>query len=344
MNRLNCTCLVGMLTALLVMQSPVLAGGYIQLQDVPESLWFPSREGSNLLLTASVIDAKATSVWLGIDDPKLGRVPLTRVGPIDYQVNLHSNEVFDLLKQAPARGEFRIFAETDGGEVLASIPVSFVVNVPPTRLSIDKKTTFTALQKRYAYLPGSRDRLRVYAGDITHGQITLSVFGRDRNVPLVPTTRLYETQHIVLPLDDETYVIEVEALHNYLMGDDYADLSIAPEAEWHRDKIEFMLNAIDQSEFTFIRNGKPFDGQSAAKHLRNKLATSPTPVTKVDAFIEDFASRSSMTDEPYKVLTADGRELELGQWLRSLLDGDIEATPKLEKSSESAEAVQQPQS
>ncbi len=340
MNRLNYTYLIGVLTVLLALPSSALAEGYIQLHDVPDSLWFPSRPGSNLLLTATVNDAVAESVWLGIDDPKLGRVPLTRVGTIEYQINLHSNDVFDLIKQAPARGEFRIFAETQSGKLLTSIPVSFTVNVPPASLLLDKKTSFIAYQKRYTYIPGSRDRLRVYAGDITHGQITLSVFGRDRNVPLVPTSQLHEKQHLILPLDEEVYVIEVEALHNYLMGDDYADLSVTPESVWHHDKIEFLLNAIAKSELTFVRNGKGFDGQAAAEHFRKKMANAEKPITKVDVFIEDIASQSSTTNEPYKVRSPDGSESDLKSWLRSRLDA--QAGSDSESALKPAEAGQSP--
>jgi hypothetical protein len=341
MKRLKC---VGAVFALLAMPTSAWADGYILLQDVPDSLRFPGREGANLILKASVEDAEVESVWLGVADPGLGRVALTRVGPTDYQINLYSNDVFDLLKQAPARGEFRIFAQSKGGGVLESIPVSFMVDAPPARLKLNERTPFIIYQKRSAFVPGSGDRLRVYAGDITRGQITLSILSRDKNVPLVPTTRLTENQHIVLPLEEATYVIEVEKLHNYWMDNDYADLSITSESDWHHGKIEYLLGVIAKSECIFIRNGEEYDGAAAANHFRRKMEAVETPITKVDEFIENIASNSSTTGAPYRMRTLDGTESEIGPWLRSQLEARAESDLNRDTSGKNPEQDAQSQS
>ncbi len=309
-----------LLAMLAAATSDVRAEGYIKLKDVPASLSLPSSAGSNLILTASVEGAEVESAWLATEDTSIGRVRLTRVGPADFEVNLYGNDVFELLQQGESPSEFRIVAKTNEGETLKSVPVAFVLKVPPRRLKLDGvESTFLLYQRCQATIPGSGNRLGVRAGDITHGKIALGLSGA--GLQRVPTERvnLATGEHMVLPLTDGTYVIEVLKLHNYLIGDDYAELQVAPQADWHRDKIEFLLNSIAESELTFIRNGEDHTGVEAAKHFRAKMQSANQPITSVDAFIEQIASKSSSSDEPYRVRFSDGEEMDTGPWLHSLL-------------------------
>jgi hypothetical protein len=77
-----------------------------------------------------------------------------------------------------------------------------------------------------------------------------------------------------------------------------------------------LLTLIELSDATFIRNDREHDGPAAAAHLRGKLRQAGRQQFTADQFIEQVASRSSTSGKPYKIRLKDGKEMELGTWLR----------------------------
>ena len=58
----------------------------------------------------------------------------------------------------------------------------------------------------------------------------------------------------------------------------------------------------------FIRNGSEYSPAEAADHLRLKLSKAGDRVTTAREFINQCASKSSMSGKLYSIRTADGRE------------------------------------
>jgi hypothetical protein len=84
-------------------------------------------------------------------------------------------------------------------------------------------------------------------------------------------------------------------------------------------KITALLNAIEQSNLVFIRNGTEYSAPRAREHLEMKLSRSGGRITTAAQFIEHLASRSSMTGTPYYVKLPDGRRMRAAVWLREKL-------------------------
>jgi Family of unknown function (DUF5329) len=95
--------------------------------------------------------------------------------------------------------------------------------------------------------------------------------------------------------------------------------AVAREAcEQHR--IEFLLNSVETAEgIKFIRNGSEYDGATAAKHLRQKLAYAGERVKTAEQFIQYCASESSMTHRKYTVRLADGTTVDSAAYFAGLL-------------------------
>lgn len=84
-------------------------------------------------------------------------------------------------------------------------------------------------------------------------------------------------------------------------------------------KIDGLLARVRDSNASFLRNGKSYDGRKAAAHLKRKLSFAGSRVKTARGFIQGIASRSEETGRPYAVLFEDGRRKPLGEWLNELL-------------------------
>lgn len=84
--------------------------------------------------------------------------------------------------------------------------------------------------------------------------------------------------------------------------------------------IAHLTQFVRESGLQFIRNGKSYNADDAANHMDTKLKYARDRLTTADDFINYVASRSSITNKPYYVVTADGKKQELGPWLYAELD------------------------
>lgn len=102
-----------------------------------------------------------------------------------------------------------------------------VIAATPDRLAIDGPTALRIVQRSSAYVPGSREYLRVYLGDISGSSTTVSIVTPD-GTALASERVARDGDRIEFALPGARYVLRVERLVNMLMGDDHADLMIEP--------------------------------------------------------------------------------------------------------------------
>jgi hypothetical protein len=75
-------------------------------------------------------------------------------------------------------------------------------------------------------------------------------------------------------------------------------------------RIEALLAALDQSQdIQFIRNGKAYNSKRAVSHLNRKLRSVKDKLTSAEQFIDEVASGSSVSGDPYLVRYPDGSEI-----------------------------------
>ncbi|MEZ0262672.1 MAG: DUF5329 family protein [Alphaproteobacteria bacterium] len=79
--------------------------------------------------------------------------------------------------------------------------------------------------------------------------------------------------------------------------------------------ITHLIQHVRESGLQFIRNGQSYAAHDAADHMETKLKYARNKLSTADEFITHVASRSSMTNQPYYVVLADGKKEELGPWL-----------------------------
>ena len=84
------------------------------------------------------------------------------------------------------------------------------------------------------------------------------------------------------------------------------------------EEIASLLLFIEQSECTFIRNGKHYDALKAREHIEKKYTYYKKRMTSAEDFILYSATKSSITGEPYRVI-CNGENMITADWLNAEL-------------------------
>ncbi|MBI1903245.1 MAG: DUF5329 family protein [Planctomycetia bacterium] len=174
---------------------------------------------------------------------------------------------------------------------------------------------FNVEQRERADLPGAGGYVKVQLGDITAGQVMVTV-ETDEGKTLLARTSLRVGERRTIEFGEKQYVLTLRRLVNLLIGDDWAELESSRVSVSEQDKIDALLAHVAASKDTFVREGVEHTGAEAAEHLRKKYASGGQKIETLDEFIDKIASRSSLTGKPYQVKLADGTVVEASKWLR----------------------------
>ncbi len=101
-----------------------------------------------------------------------------------------------------------------------------------------------------------------------------------------------------------------------------AALLLAVSPAWamsEREKIQALLDRVEKSGLTFVRNGSEYSSAEARKHLELKLSRAGSVIRTADQFIIHIASGSSWTGTPYYIRLRDGTLVRSADWLRKNL-------------------------
>lgn len=90
-------------------------------------------------------------------------------------------------------------------------------------------------------------------------------------------------------------------------------------AESLEQTVAYLINYVDQSNATFIRNGQVHKPAEAAAHIKAKYEHFKSQIKTPDDFIRLAASKSLLTGKPYLVRLPNGKEKHLDAWLIEVL-------------------------
>jgi Family of unknown function (DUF5329) len=92
-----------------------------------------------------------------------------------------------------------------------------------------------------------------------------------------------------------------------------ARAGVSPAEQARIDRLIAYVEA--RKDVTFVRNGKDYTCTEAARFMRGKLRAMGEHVTTVQQFIDQIASKSSTTGQPYMIRFADSRVQPAAQFL-----------------------------
>jgi hypothetical protein len=114
------------------------------------------------------------------------------------------------------------------------------------------------------------------------------------------------------------------ALNTSALADDKPqELKEVKDKELEEKKISYLLDKVEQSGATFIRNGDEHPAKKARKHLEHKMNMArkmfwffgPSKPISARDFIDKIAAASSTTGKPYQIRTTDGKTYTTKEWL-----------------------------
>jgi hypothetical protein len=87
-----------------------------------------------------------------------------------------------------------------------------------------------------------------------------------------------------------------------------------------QQKIQALISSIETLKgAVFIRNGSEYDGKKAADHMRAKLRYAGDKIQTAEEFIDELASKSSMSGRPYQIRLPDGRTVNSADYFHAEL-------------------------
>jgi hypothetical protein len=84
--------------------------------------------------------------------------------------------------------------------------------------------------------------------------------------------------------------------------------------------IQYLVDFVTQSDWTFIRNGKEYTGRQAAAHMTKKYKHFKERIQSPEDFIRLAASKSLVSGRAYLVRSREGKELRSEEWLLEALN------------------------
>lgn len=294
----------------------------VDILGVPERLSFPVPAGVNRVLTARIHGAETAEVWLGLSSTEGAsfRVPLTKTGAQEFRVNLAAADVHALAATQDSHGEFRVYVRTIDGALASSVAIRFSIEQDSSKFRFPwNRVSLTVYQRTSADFPGSEGRVRMRLGDITAGAVFVTISASDDD-NILAAASMREGSALTISLAEESYVVRLDKMVNLLIGEDYAVFTVMPSHVRDTDTIACLLDIMEKSDATFLRNGREFNGRDSAGHLRQKVLYFGPKKLALDRFIEDFTTRSMESGQPYQVKDTEGNVTEMATWLRKQLD------------------------
>lgn len=102
-------------------------------------------------------------------------------------------------------------------------------------------------------------------------------------------------------------------------------ISLNAFADWNLEKrrIEFLIESVAQLDAVFVRNSTEHSPEEAAEHLEIKLRYVMSRVNlstfTAEQFVEQVASKSSLTGKPYMIHFSNGISVPAKDWLLNQL-------------------------
>lgn len=187
---------------------------------------------------------------------------------------------------------------------------------------------FRVMQRSTISVPGSAEALKVTIGDITRNQTMVSMAGKQEDV-ILANRSMNPGATAGFKFGGESLFLTLTRLDNALLGEDFATFTISRESSGtspavvmnESRKIALLLQHIEGMKgATFVRNNEEFSPAQAARHLASKVQLARRNDMTAREFVDNIASKSSVSDEVYTIRMADGTEVAAGDHLRQELN------------------------
>lgn len=184
---------------------------------------------------------------------------------------------------------------------------------------------FQVMQRSTVALPGSDGEWLVTIDDVTRGQVKVQLAPHQGPV-LVAYRSMRVNDKLVFEINGVDYQLMLKRMNNQLIGDDSVlfvltkHMPNAGSGMTFDEEIRWLLDDLQKREdVVMIRNGKEYAAETGAGHLRGKYQHVASKITSTEQFIDEVASKSSMSGEAYEMKYPDGRTMTTNDYFRERL-------------------------
>lgn len=207
-------------------------------------------------------------------------------------------------------------------------PTSSLTTATPAKIA-DLPLRITVRQRSTVPVPGTNGELSITIDDITRDQVMVNLIGKDGS-PLFGPVSMKDGDSRSFRFENVSYSIRLAEMKTALIGDDFASFVIAeplPDTLTEDEKIDRLIATVEALEDArFVRNDVEYTAQDAADHLRRKRAAAGGQVRTASEFIEQIASKSSVSGKEYEIRFADGNTIRARDFLFEEL-ADLQTSP-----------------
>ena len=195
---------------------------------------------------------------------------------------------------------------------------AIVLHVAPKALQLTPiPEAMTIFQRGRKTLSGSNNYLTISLGDITAGQVQLSLKTKE-NARLLTKHSIQQGGYVDFNYHEKTYRLSLLSMVNALFGRDYAIFLISPKVMTEKQKIVFLLQALQHAKVRVLHKEQGHSGQTIALQLHKKVNDAENSSQSMDYFIASITSESKKTGFNYKVVQRNGKTTELSQWFKNI--------------------------
>lgn len=192
-------------------------------------------------------------------------------------------------------------------------------------ISVDMPFEFRVKQRSTTIVPKSDDKLVLTLGDITRGQVQITLEHQDGR-QFIPKRTVMWRETIAFAIDEHAYKLQLKELDEHLFRQDYAIFQLWPvtaEAEavlLEQRKIKALIKSLGHfGGGNFVKDHRKYHIDTGIRHLEGEWRKRKADIKTADDFIRKAELRSPSTDKPYFMRGGDGGTVELEKWLRERL-------------------------
>jgi len=173
------------------------------------------------------------------------------------------------------------------------------------------------MQRQHKALPGSNGWLKVRVGDVTGGEVLVSMTDADGAV--VESSRsMVDKDWIEFALGKQQYVLVLKRIVNRLVGNDHVTFEVVEKARHRPDGIAALMRRVAAASGVYVRDGHDYPLDLLRYQLRAQLVAYRGQRPSPEQFVAD-ASKPGEDGKPGQVKVADGKIVTVKEWLTAEL-------------------------
>ena len=173
------------------------------------------------------------------------------------------------------------------------------------------------MQRQTAALPDSNGWMRVRVGDVTAGQVLVSMADAEGKI-FKRSRSMMDKDAIMFALGEEEYALVLKRIVNRLVGSDHVTFEIVDKEHYRPDVIAALMRRVAADSGIYVRDGVDYSMTHFHDLLRAQVAGYRGKRPSPEKFLEDVVKSGRFGEESH-IKRGDGTTVTPKEWLTAEL-------------------------